>query len=447
MFARCAANSVPSRRYRNFFETLPLGLPQAESYGSELWAYVPRMLWKKMYVLSDMNYGNLHQFYVDGSPVTMDVYFSGAWHTVLVGGLNSGGAGYYALDITNPMSPVALWEFCSDSTVCNNSDADMGLTYGNPIITKRASDGKWVVLVTSGYNNMSGTNPGKEFLYILDAATGQLLQKLPTGAGGATTPGGLAKINAWADNFYQDNTSKYVYGGDLLGNVWRFDLTVSPATVMSLGVLTDSAGNLQPVTSRPELGSVQNFRVLFIGTGEYLGQTDLSNTKTQSLYAFKDLGSAYIPNLRSGGNLVQQTISNVTTTTRTVTHNPVDWSMNNGWYVDFPTGGERMNVDPQLVLGTLVAFTNIPGTSACTVGGSSWDYEFDYSTGGFVSTSPNQLVGTMNQTAVTVGFVVVQLPGGALKGIVTDATATKSTEGVNVGGSPMNGKRVGWRQL
>ncbi|HTT38550.1 MAG TPA: PilC/PilY family type IV pilus protein [Burkholderiales bacterium] len=416
------------------------------STGNELWAYVPRMLWKKLYVLGDLNYGTMHQFYVDGSPVTMDAYFGGAWHTVLVGGLNSGGSGYYALDVTNPANPTVLWEFCSDSTLCNNYDTDMGLSYGNPIITKRASDGKWVALVTSGYNNLSGANPGKEFLYILDLATGLVLQKVPTNVGSSTSPGGLAKINAWADTFWQDNTSKYVYGGDLLGNVWRFDLTTNPATVMSLGVLTDTAGNLQPVTTRPELGLVQNFRVLYVGTGEYLGQSDLSNSKTQSLYAFKDLGTAYVPNVRSG-NLVQQTISNVTTTTRTTTTYPVDWTSKNGWFVDFPTGGERMNVDPQLVLGTLVVFTNIPGTNACTVGGSSWDYEFDYDSGSFVSTSPNQIVGTMNQNAVTVGNVVVQLPGGALKGIVTDATATKTTEGVNVGSAPISGKRVGWRQL
>jgi len=409
------------------------------------------MLWKKLYVLSDMNYSNLHQFYVDGTPVTMDAYYGGAWRTVLVGGLNSGGAGYYALDVTNPAAPVALWEFCADSTVCNVSDPDLGLSYGVPIITKRASDGKWVVLVTSGYNNLSGTTyKGQEFLYVLDLATGQVLQKLGTGAGSATTPGGLAKLAAWADNFWQDNTTKYVYGGDLLGNVWRFDLTASPATVQLLGILTDKLGNRQPVTTRPELGSIQSNRVLFIGTGEYLGQSDLSTTNTQTLYAFKDPGTAtspYIPDLRDSGTLVQQTISNIDPVTRTVSHNPVDWSQNNGWYVDFPSGGERLNVDPQLVLGTLVVDTNVPGTDACTVGGSSWEMEFDFSTGSYVSTSTNQVLGVANQNAVTVGYVVVQLPDGTLKGITTDSTSTKTTEGVNVGRSPLNGKRVGWRQL
>jgi len=74
-----------------------------------------------------------------------DVYFQQG-----VGGLNKGGKSYYALDITNPSSPVMLWEFTDDN---------MGLTYGNPIISKRA-DGTWVVAVASGYNNSTGDGKG-----------------------------------------------------------------------------------------------------------------------------------------------------------------------------------------------------------------------------------------------------------------------------------------------
>jgi type IV pilus assembly protein PilY1 len=428
--------------------------------GAELWAYIPRVLWSKLYALSDINYGNLHQYYVDGSPQVMDAYFSGAWHTILVGGLNDGGRGYYALDITNPTAPVALWEFCSNSALCTVSDPDLGLSYGNPIITKITNTtyptGKWVVLVTSGYNNIPGvpsaawsTGSGQEYLYILDAATGLVLQKLATNpvVGSTTTPGGLAKINAWADNFNIDNTTKYVYGGDLQGNIWRFDLTVWPATVMKLGAAVDAAGNPQPITTKPELASIQGYRVVYVGTGEYLGASDLSNTKTQSLYAFKDLGTPYPGNLRNSANLVPQTITNIDANDRTSTNSSVDWTQKNGWYVDFPTGGERVNIDPALVLGTLVVDTNIPGNTACVVGGSSWHYEFSYLNGAYVPTSTGNVLGTYNSSAVTVGFVVVQVPGGGLKAIDTDATATKSTQGVNVGNSPLSGKRVGWRQM
>jgi type IV pilus assembly protein PilY1 len=421
----------------------------AGSTGNELWAYVPRMLFSKLYMLADSNYANLHQFYVDGTPATMDAYYAGAWHTVLVGGLNSGGRGYYALDITNPTSPKALWEFCSDSTVCGtNSDADMGSTYGTPIITKRASDGKWVVLVTSGYNNVS-PGSGQEWLYVLDLQTGAMLQKLGTGAGSTTTPGGLARFAAWADNPLQDNTTKYVYAGDLLGNVWRFDLTASPASPnpLKLGMLTDSSGKAQPVTTRPELATVQGSRVLYIGTGEFLGNSDVSNTGTQSLYAFKDLGINY-GNIRTNAQLIQQTLSNSSNTFRTTTStNTVNWSTNNGWYVDFPSAGERMNVDPQLVLGTLLVATNIPGASACTTGGTSWFYEFDYSSGRYVATSPSGQVGFGNANALTVGFVIIQLPSGQVGSQNKDSTGKDKYSPVYTGAMPLSGKRQGWRQL
>ena len=74
-----------------------------------------------------------------------------AWKTVLVAGLNKGGRGYYALDVTDSGgAPKQLWEFCADPAVCALNDPDLGLTFGNPQFGTLA-DGRWVVFVTSGY--------------------------------------------------------------------------------------------------------------------------------------------------------------------------------------------------------------------------------------------------------------------------------------------------------
>ena len=154
--------------------------------GNERWAYVPHETLSNLWKLADVNYGSNHQFFVDGSPEVMDIYVNNAystasglavgWHTILVGGLNGGGRGYYALDITNPLVPVGLWDICASSALCSFVDSDMGYSYGNPVITKRSTDGRWVVLVTSGYNNVSpGTGQG--YLYVLDAITGTILQQ------------------------------------------------------------------------------------------------------------------------------------------------------------------------------------------------------------------------------------------------------------------------------
>ena len=49
--------------------------------------------------LAQQNY--VHEYFVDGSPSLGDAYWGGAWHTVIAGGLNKGGQGIYALDVTS----------------------------------------------------------------------------------------------------------------------------------------------------------------------------------------------------------------------------------------------------------------------------------------------------------------------------------------------------------
>ena len=53
---------------------------------------------------------------------------------------------------------------------------DLGLSFGNPVITKRSSDGRWVALLTSGYNNVS-PGDGRGYLYVLDLASGALSEQ------------------------------------------------------------------------------------------------------------------------------------------------------------------------------------------------------------------------------------------------------------------------------
>src|SRR5207342_3180341 len=122
--------------------------------------------------------------------------------------------------------------------------------------------------------------------------------------------------------------------------------------------------------------------------------------------------------------LQQQTITALSATTRSTSNTAVDWASKNGWYVDFNPGnaspGERVNIDPQLVLGTLLVVGNVHNTNACTIGGDSWFYQFRYDTGAYVTTAPSQIVASKNIGALIVGAVVVQLPSSSLKSINTD---------------------------
>ncbi|MBL8517331.1 MAG: pyrrolo-quinoline quinone [Betaproteobacteria bacterium] len=424
--------------------------------GSELWAYVPRIVMPKMHRLATANWGVTHEFLVDGSPRTMDVFIGGSWRTILVAGLNSGGRGYYALDVTEPTSPQVLWEFCHTNTLCQNWDADMGLSFGNPVITKRPSDGKWVVLVTSGLNNVA-PGDGKGYLYVLDALTGVVLSKVGTGIGSIASPSGLNKIAAFVDNFANDNTAKYVYGGDLYGNVWKVDLTSGAPSATRLARLQDAGSKPQPITAVPELAEINGFPVVYVGTGLYYGTADLFDPASlippypwayrQSMYAIKDRGVDL--GVFRAANVVQNFIVDSGGITRQTTNNDVDWSVKDGWFVDFNPGntspGERVNIDPQLVQGTLVVVTNVPNNSACTVGGDSWFYTFDYLTGRMAPAAT--VAGTKQTGKITVGVVVVRLPSGVLRAIITTAEGSKATVPVPTGGGAGKVRRVGWREL
>ncbi|HEX8404720.1 MAG TPA: PilC/PilY family type IV pilus protein [Duganella sp.] len=439
--------------------------------GDELWAYVPRITMRKLPALASTTYGTNHQYTTDGSPEVADVKVdtpSGRqWKTILVAGLNGGGRGYYALDITDTNSaPKQLWEFCADAAVCALNDPDLGLTFGNPQFGTLA-DGRWVVFLTSGYNNIPGsdgvgTGDGKGYLYVLDAYTGQLLKKVGTNSGDPTTPSGLAKITAISDDPTADPRATYIYGGDNQGQMWRFDLTAASGVVSVLKM--GDAGPDKPITTRPDVTmcgvpttvttggvattSVQGTRVVLYGTGRLLDIPDTSSTAIQSLYVLKDSG-ATIANVR-GASMVQQTLSVLGSSSNSnsfaITNNAVDLAQRDGWFFDWSlVAGERMNLDPQIVSGVANVVTNLPtSSSSCSVGGSSNLYQVNVCNGHAIGTRPAGI--TLSNTSAAVGFIIVRLPNGQLKLITTLADGRK----VNNDGqeeAAAEAHRVGWRRV
>ena len=427
--------------------------------GTERWAYVPSFVMGAMYKLADTSYPNNHSFFVDGSPQTGDIFVGGQWKTIVVGGLNAGGRGYYALDVTNPIAPKLLWEF---------SATDLGLTFGNPIITKRA-DGTWVVVFASGYNNVS-PGDGNGHLYVLNANTGAQLLKIDTFTAGSTpagtsaTPSGLAKINAWVDSDL-NNTARRFYGGDLLGNLWRFDIDnlVAPNQAALRLAYFQVSGVAQSITVKPALAEVKyngvNYPVVYVATGRYLGTTDLLTTTTQSVTAIKDpLTNSPLGDIRASTSMVVNTITAAAsspTGTRSIAVNPVDWSTKSGWRADFPAAGERTNINPELILTTLYVGTNIPKTDVCTIGGSSFLYKFDISTGG-IAAGQSSLASFIGDVLLQ-GITTVQLAGGggggtdgsggSIVSILTKSDGTLETQLQSTASSASNLHRTSWREL
>jgi type IV pilus assembly protein PilY1 len=439
--------------------------------GTEAWAFMPSMVLPNLYKLADNNYANTHTYFVDGTPTVGDAYDTGAsaWKTMLVAGLNSGGKGYYALDITDPTTPKGLWEFkwsdtCFDSSsaataaLTGGADCHLGYTFGRPLISK-LNDGTWVVLVTSGYNNVNSAakaGDGEGYLYVLNAFTGKIIHKISTNTGDATTPSGLSHIINFVDNTVINNTTLRVYGVDVLGNIWRFDVNdiLLPAGLEAtlVGTAKDSGGTPQPITTRPELAEVNGNTMVFVATGRLLGSSDLTDTSVQSIYGLVDPLTATTAYSDLRGSLKPMAMTQVGTgasATRTIacTGSSAQCGGTSGWVVDLPDSGERVNVDIKLQLGTLIVGSNVPQSSACNIGGYSWLNYLNYSTGQAVANSPGNAVAQRLSSSLVVGLNIVRLPSGKTVVISTTSDAAQTTIGAPFDIPSPTGKRISWREI
>lgn len=403
--------------------------------GEERWAFVPPQLLGKLWHLADAGYANAHRFYLDGPLAMGDALVGGTWKTILIGALGKGGRGYYALDVTDPADPKPLWDFSAED------NPNVGYTYGTPFITKLA-DGTWVAVVTSGYNNIPeggkyGAADGRGYVFVLDLANGSVLKTISTGVGSIGNPSGLARLNVKSPDFSTNNTAVAAYGGDLTGVMWRFDLDAGTASRLA------DFGPTKPIMAAPEIAEVEGKKAVYFGTGRYLGQGDLDDAATQTLYGIRDDGSTTITGT---GALVGQSVSGAGAT-RSITGNAVDWSSKFGWYVDLPDGGERVTLDPQLYFGTLVFASTVPSLSACQPGGYSWLYQLDFATGGNVKANTP---GGLKFTSPVVGVTVSKLPSGTpvIHPVTADGQKPNAIElQIAPDASGLGVKRVLWREL
>jgi type IV pilus assembly protein PilY1 len=427
--------------------------------GVESWAYIPSLVFAGLSELASPSYQ--HRYYVDGTPSVGDVDFGNTaggggspnWKTILVGGLRQGGQGFYALDVTVPdaasetaAAGKVLWEFPNASTAAYANN--VGYSYGKPLIIKTRAFG-WVVVVTSGYN--STATDGKGHLFFLNPTNGAVLKELVTLDGTPANQADLGQISGFVLNGQQDLTAEQIYGGDNLGNIWRFDVSSADAaswTVAKLAALTDGAGNPQPVTSAPELVMVKGKHVVLVGTGRLLGDTDVSSTAVQSVYAIVDDGTAtpLVSPLRS--KLTRKILTVAPGGVRNVNSDAIDWTNSSGWYFDLPAG-ERVSGDPTVVYGTLIFTSNQPSPVACSSG--SFLYAVDITTGGQVAQS-NFATGELPWTGKSLAQslstrpVIVVLPNGQINSLVRSADG-----GIMSNRLPLswnrNVKKISWKEI
>ena len=204
--------------------------------GDELFAYVPRAVYPKLSALTTLAYQTAHQFYVDLGPTVTDAYLGASkkWRSVLVGGLGAGGAGMFAIDVTNPAAfqgsetdarAQVLWDIVGGDA----GFEDLGYTFSKPAVVRLPDNnhnGVWAAVFGNGYESAAGIAA----LYLVNAATGERLEEILVQD---LTDNGLSSV--MPIDYDGDAKVDYIYAGDLRGRLWRFEPNAAGGWEVSFG--------------------------------------------------------------------------------------------------------------------------------------------------------------------------------------------------------------------
>lgn len=401
----------------------------AEATGRERIGYMPSKVFNNISSLARPDY--LHKYYADSGPNIVDAYLStmddpnsgidGLWRSVLVSGLGGGGQSVFALDVTDPATfseanaaDLVLWEFN------DTDDADLGYTYGKPQIAKMAN-GRWAAVFGNGYNNTevdgAASATGRAVLFIVDLETGDLIRKLSTNSGSVTTPNGLATPALIDHN--GDYVVDIIYAGDLLGNMWKFDVSDADSGQWDSDYKSGAnprplftAEANQPITTQPQIAyhpdGLDGFMVYF-GTGQYIEIDDNEpfSQPTQTFYGIWDKNAASLTAFDSS-DLGVQTIDNQYLASfdtnndgahdadyqlRDLSDNEVNYAYDMGWKINLRPArvegvanannfGERQVSNAVIRDGRIIFTTLIPSQKPCDFGGNSFVMQVNYRDGG-----------------------------------------------------------------
>ncbi|MEN9373138.1 MAG: type pilus assembly protein PilY1 [Pseudomonadota bacterium] len=393
-----------------------------ESNGREIFAYVPKAVLSKVAQLALSSYGtnNNHLYFVDG-PLTQGDYYNGSsWKNVVAGTTGAGAKAVFALDATTPTSMNAssvLWEVSNTTsgfTELGNvlHDVQIGLL----------RNGQWAAIFGNGYDSASK----KAQLFIVNMNDGSLIKKIDTMAGSPTAQNGLGGVRLLTNPAGEIIGA---YAGDLLGNMWKFDLYDTNSVNWGTGYGTtgapkplytakNAAGGIQPITATPYvMPHPSGGYLVAMSTGKLFEDSDLSDTSKQTAYGIRDtklFGTIPIPNPSGASqvvgtsSLVKQTITATNTINQKITafdgttseqaitfyrisSNTLDWTTKDGWYFDLPHLGQRTIFPVEALVSSLNRLVRVdtvqPGgvasdpcaTATSAVGAS---YIIDMLTGG-----------------------------------------------------------------
>jgi type IV pilus assembly protein PilY1 len=371
--------------------------------GVEEWAFIPPSILKTLQLMP-----SAHTYYVDGSPKVSDVWLyststdttksADEWRTILICGLRKGGKQYFALDITDTLNPVFLWDFPRGNDAATL--AKVGQSWSDPAIGKvKVEQGgelyeRWVAFIGGGLDpNETKTvkaGIGRAF-FVIDIKTGEIIWEYSSdpSVNYPTTdqrsymtfsfPSAPTPVDT-DGNGYVDK----VYIGDLGGQMWAFNVSFNAANKTSnslwsayrLTMPPASNAEKHPVFYQPAV-AFDDYRNpwVYYGTGDRENPLDTTNPP-EFFYAVKDDGIGVYPRRE---NQELQEISSVNTFTPDLTKK--------GWYLILDRSAQLV----EKVLARPVVFDNIlyftsyaykGNATGCSIEGDARLYMLYFQTGG-----------------------------------------------------------------
>jgi type IV pilus assembly protein PilY1 len=364
------------------------------STGDELWGFIPPSMLNKLPKIISSTPNVTNAIYgVDGSPVVKDIYYGGSWRTIAITGLGRGGNSYFALDITNPLSPshlftienddigkvVNFWNSSGSKTTylysfgsVSDSTKDyskLGESWSTPRVLRMKISGvdKWVAVFGAGYNGGVNPNLGSA-AFVMDLENGgNLVKKIDITDKSNTiansVPSDLIAVTANGTtkaNYY----GAMVYVPDYEGKITKINLTSSGTLYQTTQLFDTEASTTNGryiLTGAEVTVSSDNNLWLYFGTGDTQKLQDQISGTQNRLYGIKDKDFPNFVSLGSAGSVLN--CKNTTTQTSCPTSGDL------GWYIDLPNY-QKLTAQPT-IKNTSVYFPlyePTTGTNICNTG-------------------------------------------------------------------------------
>jgi len=375
-----------------------------DELGKELWAFIPKNVLPYLRFLADPEYK--HMYFVDLKPTVFKVDYNGdgSDEIVLIGGLRLGGAvgctdkecvsppsdtcpdasdkdctglsSYFALDITDPLSPKLLWEF---------SHEDLGFSYSGPAIVKKPH--RTIVIFGSGPTSYKGISVKKLKFFAVDLSSGKLLKEIDgklnkAFSGRLFTEGLDADDDGYTDYIFAGAT---IYDGDernLKGALIMIDVRDEKPNHWKVKTYLVSA--IPPVTAKVEIMDCFSKKYLYFGTGKWFYREDNPLPgQRERIYG--------IP-LKCNGNSCRPILDILDTTNgSSALCSELKNGQLKGWYIELEEETEdylkeRVISDPTVTDQNVIIFsTTEPTKDICEYGGRSRAWMLNCALGGSIT--------------------------------------------------------------